>query len=143
MRVDDTAINICQALFRGRRKAQQKKRRAYAEAKRMTGGAWNGPGNNANTAAAAARAKEAAEAAIRAERAAPPTAEARQERAALAALARSAKKGKSKGGKREDDEEDAAGAGRAWQILLDTSFYGLPRYSAHLHPSFLELNDIL
>ena len=29
--------------FKGRRKAQAKKRRAYAEARRMTGGAWNGP----------------------------------------------------------------------------------------------------
>ena len=39
--------------FKGRRRAQAKKRKAYAEAKRMTGGTWSGPGGASVMSAAA------------------------------------------------------------------------------------------
>jgi hypothetical protein len=83
--------------FRGRRKALAKKRRAYAEAQRMTGGAWKGPhaaqavAAQAQAAKAAAKAKEEEEA-----RRGALGVEARQERAALAAAARAEKKAKEK-----------------------------------------------
>ena len=73
--------------FKSRRRAQAKKRRAYAEAKRMTGGAWNGPGGpsaGGMSAAALAKASREREAELRAaeEERKGRSAEARQERAA-------------------------------------------------------------
>ena len=83
--------------FRGRRKAQAKKKKAYADARRMTGGAWNGSGN---AAAQAAKAKAAREAELRAEE------EARQERAAIAAAARAEKRKKQKEARAKKKEEE-------------------------------------
>ena len=101
--------------FRGRRKAQAKKRRAYAEAKRMTGGAWNGPVSSAPmTVAQQAKAAKEREAELRAaeEDRKGRSAEARQERAALAAAEkkkkRDAAKRKERDAARKAEKEAAA-----------------------------------
>ena len=94
--------------FKGRRKAQAKKRRAYAEARRMTGGAWNGPQSTATSVAAQAKAAKEREAELRAaERIGKNrSAEARQERAALAAAEKKRKaEAKAKAEKKEKEKE--------------------------------------
>ena len=96
--------------FKSRRRAQAKKRRAYAEAKRMTGGAWNGPGGpNAGgmSAAALAKASREREAELRAaeEERKGRSAEARQERAALAAAEKKKAKEKAAREKRKREKE--------------------------------------
>ena len=94
--------------FKGRRKAQAKKRRAYAEARRMTGGAWNGPQSTATSVAAQAKAAKEREAELRAaeEDRKNRSAEARQERAALAAAEKKRKaEAKAKAEKKEKEKE--------------------------------------
>ena len=96
--------------FKGRRKAQAKKRRAYAEARRMTGGAWNGPQSTAASVAAQAKAAKEREAELRAaeEDRKNRSAEARQERAALAAAEKKRKAAaaaKAKAEKKEKEKE--------------------------------------
>jgi nuclear receptor co-repressor 1 len=96
--------------FKSRRRAQAKKRRAYAEAKRMTGGAWNGPGGpsaGGMSAAALAKASREREAELRAaeEERKGRSAEARQERAALAAAEKKKAKEKAAREKRKREKE--------------------------------------
>ena len=98
--------------FKSRRRAQAKKRRAYAEAKRMTGGAWNGPGGpsaGGMSAAALAKASREREAELRAaeEERKGRSAEARQERAALAAAEKKKAKDKAAREKRKREKEAA------------------------------------
>ena len=98
--------------FKSRRRAQAKKRRAYAEAKRMTGGAWNGPGGpsaGGMSAAALAKASREREAELRAaeEERKGRSAEARQERAALAAAEKKKAKEKAAREKRKREKEAA------------------------------------
>jgi len=96
--------------FKSRRRAQAKKRRAYAEAKRMTGGAWSGPGGpsaGGMSAAALAKASREREAELRAaeEERKGRSAEARQERAALAAAEKKKAKEKAAREKRKREKE--------------------------------------
>lgn len=118
--------------FKGRRRAQAKKRRAYAEAKRMTGGAWNGPGGASTMSAAAlAKASREREAELRAaeEERKGRSAEARQERAALAAAEK--KKAKEKAArekkKREKEERLAREKEELEQLESDTRAKKAPK----------------
>ena len=95
--------------FKSRRRAQAKKRRAYAEAKRMTGGAWNGPGGPSAggvSAAALAKASREREAELRAaEEGAARSAELEAELAALAAAEKKKAKEKAAREKRKREKE--------------------------------------